>query len=435
MTTTGGGTRAAFSSLRIVDYRRLWWAGTFSFMAVQMQFLLRGVLAWDLTEREGALGLIYLCFGLAMLVATPLGGVAADRLPKRRVMIVSQIALLIGATGMGVAVLTEVVELWMLAVASLVQGISFGFYGPARMAFTSEIVGREQIGNAITLSMLSMNGTRVFAPSFAGALAGIAFFGIGGAYLVSASLSALALISLLRCPERPARTDLPPASPLREIMNGLRYVRARPPLRRLVLFSFVVIMFGFNYVAFIPALVKGNYELSDGYVGLLMAAGSIGAVVVSIMIASRADGPNVWRLMVVLGFVFGTSVMALGFAPGFAAAVIIIAVVGGGATGYQSLSNTIALNMTEDSHQGRVQSLMMLSFAGFGIAAAPLGLLAEAIGLRQAIVLMGATATVGIVVYAVLERSASDEIDVDQPAAAAAVYETTQGSTIPVVGA
>ena len=75
-------TRAAFSSLAIVDYRRLWWAGTFSFMAVQMQFLLRGVLAWDLTEREGALGLVYLCFGVAMLIATPLGGVAADRLPK-----------------------------------------------------------------------------------------------------------------------------------------------------------------------------------------------------------------------------------------------------------------------------------------------------------------------------------------------------------------
>ena len=69
----------SFASLQNPDYRKLWWAGTFSFMSVQMQFLLRGVLAWDLTGREGALGLVYLCFGLALLIATPRGGVAADR--------------------------------------------------------------------------------------------------------------------------------------------------------------------------------------------------------------------------------------------------------------------------------------------------------------------------------------------------------------------
>ena len=73
------GLAASFSSMRIPAYKRLWWAGTCSFMSVQMQFLLRGVLAWDLTEREGALGLVYLCFGIALLIATPLGGVAADR--------------------------------------------------------------------------------------------------------------------------------------------------------------------------------------------------------------------------------------------------------------------------------------------------------------------------------------------------------------------
>ena len=402
-----------------------------------MQFLLRGVLAWDLTEREGALGLVYLCFGVAMLIATPLGGVAADRLPKRRVMLVSQTALLIGATGMGVAVLTEVVQLWMLLVASLIQGTAFGFYGPARVSFTSEIVGREQLGNAITLSMLSMNGTRVFAPSFAGALAGVAFFGIGGAYLVSAVLSALALVSLMRCPEGAAPRDLPPAKPLGEIADGVRYVWARPPLRRLVVFSFVVIMFGFNYVAFIPAYVKGTFELADGAVGLLMSASSIGAVLVAVAVASRADGPQAWRLMVAMGLVFGAGVMALGLAPSFAIAFLIVAVIGGGATGYQSLSNTIALNMTEDSHQGRVQSLMMLSFAGFGIAAAPLGLLAEAIGLRSAIVLMGATATLGVTVYALLERSAAAAVAAEPGEARAAPttpFDGVEPATVPVVG-
>ena len=396
---------AVFSSLRLQDYRRLWWAGTFSFMAVQMQFLLRGVLAWDLTEREGALGLVYLGFGLSMLIATPLGGVAADRLPKRRVMLAAQIVLFVGAAGMGLVVVAEVAELWMLVVASIMQGAAFGFYGPTRVAFTSELVGREQLGNAITLSMLSMNGTRVIAPSFAGALAGMALFGIGGAYLVSAGFSTIALLMLFRCPPGNVREGLPPARPLAEIADGVRYVFARRRLRRLVVASIFVIVFGFNYVAFIPALVKGDFDLGDGHVGVIMSAGSVGAIVVSLVLASRADGAGAWRLMVINGLVFGLGVIVLALVPVFWMAVLVVGVIGAGATGFQSLSNTIGLNMAEPSHQGRVQSLLMLSWAGFGMAAAPLGLLAEAIGLRQAIVVMGVVATAGVAVYVLLENA------------------------------
>jgi MFS family permease len=399
------GVSASFSSLRVPAYRRLWWAGTFSFMAVQMQFLLRGVLAWDLTGREGALGLVYLCFGVSMLIATPLGGVAADRLPKRRVMVVSQAVLLIGAVGMGTVVVMDVEQIWMLFIAAVFQGTAFGFYGPARVAFTSEIVGRDQLGNAITLSLLSMNGTRVIAPAFAGALAGIALVGIGGAYLISAAFSVIALVMLLRCPPGSVPEGLPPARPLAEIADGVRYVIARRRLRRLVLASFVVIMFGFNYVAFVPALVKGTFSLGDGYVGILMSASSVGAVVVSLSLASRADGAGAWRLMIITGVMFGTGVIALGVSPTFAVAVVVVAVIGAGATGFQSLSNTIALNMSEDSHQGRVQSLLMLSFAGFGIAAAPLGFLAELVGLRLAMVLMGVMALVGLGLYVLFERA------------------------------
>jgi MFS family permease len=401
----------SFASLQIPAYRSLWWAGTFSFLAVQMEFLLRGVLAWDLTERESALGLVYLCFGVALLIATPLGGVAADRLPKRRVLLVSQGVLLAAAVGMGAVVLTDTVQFWMLLVASVAQGVAFGFLGPTRVAFTSEVVGREQLGNAITLSMLSMNGTRVIAPSFAGALAGVFFIGIGGAYVVSAVFSVGAFLLLLKCPPGSVPRSVSTARPLAEIIDGVRYVAGRPHLRRLVLSSFVIIMFGFNYVAFIPALVKGEFDLGDGWVGLIMSASSIGAVAVAVPLAGRADGAGVWRLMVVSGVVFGLGVIALGLSPVYGLGVVVVVFIGAGTTGYQSLSNSIALNMTDDTHQGRVQSLMMLSFAGFGIAAAPLGVLAEAIGLRQAIALMGAVTLLTTIVYAVLERSVAGEIE------------------------
>lgn len=407
-TTPAATANSAFSSLSIDSYRMLWWAGTFSFMAVQMQFLLRGILAWDLTEREGALGLVYLFFGFSMLIATPLGGVAADRLPNRKVLMASQLVLVAGATGMGIVVVADVAQLWMLLVAAVATGSAFGFYGPARIAFAAKLVGRDQLGNAITLSMLSLNGTRVFAPAFAGMLAGIAFFGIGGAYLVSAGFSIVSLVFLMRCPDGEVAVSTSTSGPFTEIANGIRYVKADPPLRRLIVSSFFVIMFGFNYVAFIPALVKDVFDLTDGYVGLLMSGSAIGAIVVSVSLARHADGPFARRLMIVSSLCFGMSVVALAVAPTFALAVLAVSFVGAGAAGYQSLSNTIALSMTEDSHQGRVQSLLMLSFAGFGIAALPLGLLAEAIGLRYAMALMGVVAGAASVAYVFFDRVGAD---------------------------
>jgi MFS family permease len=125
--------------------------------------------------------------------------------------------------------------------------------------------------------------------------------------------------------------------------------------------------------------------------------------------------------MVVSGMVFGAGVIALGLSPAFVVALLCVVVIGAGTNGYQSLSNTIALNMTHDTHQGRVQSLMMLSFAGFGIAAAPLGLLAEAIGLRQAIVIMGAVTLLTAVAYSVRDRQVQAFIErghTDDPATA-----------------
>jgi MFS family permease len=390
---------STFASLAVPGYRVLWWSGLFSFMGVQMQFLLRGLLAWDLTEREGALGLVYLVFGLSMLVATPLGGVAADRLPKRRLLFVGQFVITLAAIGMGVAVLAGVEQFWMLMLASVSQGSMFGLIGPARVSFSRELVGPELLGNAITLSVLSMSSTRIFAPSLAGALAGVAAFGIGGAYLVAAAFSLLSAALTFLLPDT-AIGEPTGRNPFQDIADGVRYVAARPSLRRLVLTSTVVIMFGFNYVAFMPALVEGLFELGEGSVGLMSTASSIGAVAVSIPLASRADSPGARRMIVVFGFGFGVTVGLLGVAPVYWLALVVVVGIGAAATGFQSLSSAVALADADMSHQGRVQSLMQLSFAGFGIAAAPLGALAEWIGLRNTMRAMGLVPVVAIGLYA-----------------------------------
>ncbi len=345
-----------------------------------------------------------------MLIATPLGGVVADRFPKRSVLLGSQSVLMTTAIAMGAMVLMGREQFWMLLIAGVAQGGAFGFLGPARMAMSAELVGRDHLGNAIALSMLSMNGSRVFAPALAGSLAGVAFIGIGGMYLIAGVSSALSFAFLWALPRVPAASTKK-GNPLVEIVGGVRYVRSTPVLRRLVMTSFFVIMFAFNYVVFLPALIKDTFGLGDGYLGIISSASAVGAVVASVPLAKLADGPRAKAVMVWAGAAFGALVLALAVSPDFWVAAAVVVVLGAATTAFQSLSNTLALVAADHEMQGRVQSLMQLSFAGFGIAAAPLGGLAELIGRRQTMAMMGLVAVAAMVSYVLLERAAAARVE------------------------
>ena len=387
-----------FAALSNPDFRTLWIGSVLTFTGVQMQFFLRGILAWDLTGRNDALGFVFFVFGGALLVATPLGGVASDRLPKRGVMLISQFGIIVSATGMAVAVLTDVVAYWMLLVSAAIQGIAFGFFGPARVAMASELVGRENLGNALSLQSLAMNGTRVFAPSIAGALAGWSLFGIGPTYLIAAGFAFLSWVSTTRLPNPPAALS-GAAQPFADIADGVRYVKDHPPIRNIVLATFAVLMFAFSYVSFIPALVEGEFGLEDEHVGIFTSSSSVGALIAGVWVAGLADSPRAQSIMTIAGVFFGLMVIGLGVAPVFLVAAVIAVLAGAGTTTFQTLSNTLALGQASAEFQGRVQSIMQLGFAGFGLTALPLGILAEQIGLRTTLVIMGSIAAAAVSIY------------------------------------
>ena len=407
-----------FSSLAQRDFRNLWLGGVLVFVGVQMQFFLRGILAWELTERSDALGLVFFVFGGSLLVSTPLGGVATDRLAKRTVLLASQVVLSSSAGLIGLAVLLDVVAFWMLLAAAMTQGIAFGFAGPARVAMASDIVGRENLGNAISLQSLAFNGTRVFAPSLAGALVGWSLFGLGGAYLVAATMNVLGLALTAILPNPPAQLT-GKARPFKDVADGVRYVAATPAIRNVVLTTFAVLMFGFSYLTFIPALVEGEFGLGEQEVGLFTSAGSVGALLAAIWVAGIADSPRAPMLMTVAGVIFGVMIVAVGLAPGYLLAAGFAVVGGAGTTVFQTLSNTLALTASTPEFQGRVQSIMQLGFAGFGLASLPLGVLAEQIGLRPTLMIMGAMTAVSVLGFGLFGRAAvskriSDDADLQE---------------------
>ena len=203
-----------YSVLESDGYRRLFISASAVIFGVMGQSVARGWLAKDLTGSNAGLGGVMLAFGISMLIATPWGGVAADRFPKRTVLMIAVIMLVVSSGLTGVAVVAGVIRYWMLLAASAVQAAAFAAYLPARIAFIAEVVEPEQIGPAVMLSQTAQEAMRVVAPALAGVLVGLAWFGAGGVFLLSAGTSTIAALVLFGLPRgEPARPRRGPRSP------------------------------------------------------------------------------------------------------------------------------------------------------------------------------------------------------------------------------
>jgi MFS family permease len=406
------GRRATdtYASLRIPTYRVLFTIGAFGFVATQSQAIARGWLANELSDSNTGLGGVFMAFGLPMLIATPMGGVAADRYSKKKILIVTNVLLTVGALWIAFAVTFDFIEYWMLLATSAIQASSFAFLVPARMAITGEVVGRELITNAIVLGQMSMNSARIIGPAIAGIFIGIAWIGTGGVYYFSATLSIAAIFGCFTLPEGRPRHDRPPTTARSEFADSLRYVWRHRHIGHLLIVSFGAVMIGFPFVAFLPRLATEILDVGSAGYGFLAAASAVGAVIASVYIAGRGSGRMAWRIQAVAGLMFGITVVALSLAPSYAIAVVAVAFVGAASSAFQAMNNSLVLALSDLEYHGRVQSLMMLSFSGFGMAALPLGLLADRVGLRETMTGMGCAVVAIMAVYLVVSRRTRQRI-------------------------
>jgi len=392
-----------FYSLENPRYRIMWFGTLFSFLGMQMQVLARGYLAFDLTGRNSALGGVMLAFGLPQLVLSMWGGVLADRLPKRKVLWVAQGVIALNSAWLATMIEMGMVQYWMLVVAGVVQGSGFAFVGPARQAFISELVGKDRIGNAVVLQQLSMNSTRVIGPSIAGALIGIHFIGVAGVYYLTTLGFVIASLTLLKLPKgEPKRKS--GRSPVADLLDGFRYVKGRPAVSQLILVAFAVMMLGFPYQSFLPALAKEQYGVGASGLGLLSSVAAIGAVTATIFVAAFAQHQKAWFAQPVLAAMFALSLIGLGFAPNFPMGLVAILFVGALASAFQSLNNSLTMMLTEQEYHGRVQSISSMSFSLFGVAALPIGFVADHIGLQETLTLMGSAAVICIALLQIVAR-------------------------------
>jgi MFS family permease len=399
---TGAGTFAAMSS---PAYRRLFYSASIVVFGVVGQSVARGWLARELTGTNAGLGGVMLVFGVSMLLATPVGGMAADRYPKRTVLFWSVVALMLSSVGVGVAVVADVIQYWMLVVAGGVQAAAFAFYLPARLGSISELIEYRLIGNAVVLSQVAQESMRVVAPTLAGVLIGVTWFGVGGVFLLGGVTAAVAAAVVLTLPPMPTRSTVS-RSPFAEIVDGIRYVRVTPGLGALALLTVGVVMVAFPYMVFLPTLAEERYGVGVTGFGVMSGVAGLGAVLAGLLNARMSRGARPWLTIAWAGVSLGVATFTLAFADAYVVALGAIMALGGAGLVFQTSSQSLMLRLSAMEYHGRLQSMVILGFSGFGLAALPLGLLADATSLEAVLAANGAIILAMMTVFGLYRRAA-----------------------------
>ncbi len=392
-----------FSSLSIPGYRYLYVSMTASFMGMMMQQIARGWLTWELTGSAASIGIVSSSFGLPMLFFSLFGGVAADRLEKRNIIIAAQGLTGVLAAVVAVLVLTGVIQIWHLVVMGLLQGTIFAFNMPSRQAILPELVGEDQLMNAIALNSAGMNLTRILGPAMAGGLVALPFVGLEGVFFIIAITYVLSVITLFKIPasgswrgktNRPVMTDL---------FSGLSYIRHNSALLSLIGMGFLLILFGMPVQMLMPVFAGDVFDVGPLGFGILQAASGVGAIVGTLWIAFHAaEMKQRGRTQLLAAFAFGVMLFVFGFSSGLFGSIwlglLLLPLVGMSSQMFMALNNTMIMTNTPHEMRGRVMSVYMMTFSLMPVSILPMGFLSDSIGIANAVA--GAAAI--MVVYVAL---------------------------------
>lgn len=393
--------------LRVRPFLFLWINAAVVLLSVMAQNVARTWLAFELTGTNTALGGVLLAFGLAMLIATPWGGVAADRLPKRLVLQTAIFLLAASSAWIGVAVVIGAIEYWMLIGASVVQAVGFALFGPARIALLSEILPGQAVPGAVSLLLVNSEISRVVGPAFAGLVIATLTFGMEVVFLAGAVLFGAAMVLNLALPRGDRDRPRPVTSPWGELADGVRYVSSRRDLAALLWCGIGVTMAGLPYLAFLPSMASDLFDLGAGGYGLLSASSAAGAVVASLILGRWRHCGDQRKIFIGAGAAFGVALAGLAVAPNPVLAVLFLILLGGALLVFQATNQAMLISLSQMQFHGRIQGLVMLSFAAFGLAALPLGILADLIGLRWTFAGMALLVLGTVITFAVASRGSS----------------------------
>jgi MFS family permease len=408
MTEAGGARRYGLGALSHRNFRLFFIGQGISLVGTWMQNVGEGWLILTLTNSPFYVGLTAALSSMGVLLFSLYAGVIADRTDKRRFIIFMQIAFMLEAFAVAILVWTGVVAVWQVLVLATILGIASAFDIPMRQSFVVEMVGKDDLMNAIALNSSLFNGARVIGPAIAGLLIGAV--GIAWCYFLN-GLSYIAVIAgllMMRLPPnpRPAKTT----STWTGFREVLTFLRSDQRLRVLMLMTAILSVFGFPYISMMPVFARNVLHRGAGGYGALTSSIGIGAVIGALAIALssariRARG----RLMLAGGTAFGVLLMLFAASRSLALSMVLLGLAGCAMIVNNSIGNTLLQTAAPDHLRGRIMGFYSFVFVGMAPFGAFLfGVVAEYVGVSVTIAAGGAIVALTVLIVGLMVPSIRD---------------------------
>ncbi|MGB8652129.1 MAG: MFS transporter [Mycobacteriales bacterium] len=390
-----------FRSLAVRNYRLFATGQVVSLSGTWAQRVAQDWLVLLIAPNPGvALGVTTGLQFLPVLLFGLYGGVLADRYDKRLLLIGAQSVMGVLALALGLLDLTGVVQLWHVYLLAFLLGLASVVDTPVRQSFVSELVGPDDLPNAVSLNSATFNSARIVGP----ALAGVAISGVGTAvvFLANALSYVAVLVGLLRIRTEELRPSSRQPRSKGQLREGVDYVRARPELFVPILLVFMVGTFGLNFQVTLALVAKKVFHTGAGSFGLLTSSLAVGSLI-GALLSARRSGPPRARTMLAAALAFGLLELLVGLAPTFTSMGLLLVPTGAAVLTFTTTANALVQLGCEPQVRGRVMAIYVLVFLGGTPVGAPLiGVLAEHFGPRASLLLGGAVCALSALAAAAL---------------------------------
>lgn len=408
-------TRTMFASLANRDFVLVWLSNLAAMFGMQMQMVARGWLIYDMTTSAVALAWVTFAFMAPTLVFSLLAGVLADRLRKKRVMILAQVLHFIAMLVIATITITGNATFTYFIFFGLLNGTLMSLNAPARQAIVPGIVGESGLGNAVALNMASMNLSRILAPTMAGVLIALlaggdktSFLGVGIVFYVIAVLDLLSVVLLLflRYEGRDMRVER--RGMVSDMRDGLKYVVRTPMIMGLLVMGFVPMLFGMPLMFLLPVFNKEVLGMGPEGLGLLMTAMGAGALIGSLALAGAGNVGRKGLILLTSAMVWAVFIGLFALSANLSMALLLLAMVGLSSTSYMAMNMTLIQLSISPMMMGRVMSLAMMTFGLMPLGVFPMSIMAESYGIGTALLAgavgLGITTLICAIVFPSIRR-------------------------------
>ncbi|MFH1354716.1 MAG: MFS transporter [Candidatus Omnitrophota bacterium] len=381
-----------FSSLKVKNFRIYWFGMFASLVGTWIQAVALSWLVFELTHSAFLLGLVGFLTYIPIFLLSLFGGVLADRMNKRNILICTQMTFMLLAFLLAALTQMKLITSFHVMMIAVLNGIVMAFDAPSRQAMVVELVGKENLFNAIALNSVAFNSSRVIGPAFAGIL--VAAIGMSGCFYIN-GISFLALIfALLMIKIKNNHRTNKNSKALRDLRDGVIFIKNDPSILVLISMVSVISLFGVGYIILMPIFANDILQVGARGLGFLMSSAGIGALAGGLFLAHLGDFKYKGKLLSVSSFIFSLSLLVFALSKSYILSILALLCMGYASVSVIALINTILQAKVDDQFRGRVMSVFMLAFIGiipFGNLIA--GTLAQILGVSPALVISGCIST------------------------------------------